>query len=163
MAIDPMLCACCSQPLEYRRTTHGIVWVCPPCLAGATTLGVIRSVAPREFVNHLWQAARRASTASAKRCPSCTQPLTDLSGAVAELRPSLEVCCRCFLIWLDQPALSALRLDRARTRSIAAEAEALHRIDALVEPLRIEREATAAVALAVANGVADALEAALGP
>ena len=106
--LDPMRCATCGGPLTSQPGRHGIVWVCGICVAGATTIGVLRHVAPKAFINHLWQAARLHGSLSRKICPSCTQPLIELRPPQVEIEPALDVCCRCFLIWMEKPALTAL-------------------------------------------------------
>lgn len=161
--IQPMLCASCSGELRAQRTDHGLVWLCGSCVAGATTLGVIRKVAPKDFVNHLWQAGYAHDRPSAQRCPSCTQPLLELDGARVELSPSMLLCCRCYLVWLERATLEAFRLAEQRVRSVAREAAALSRVEALGEPQRSAREARDALVFALAAGqeLAAVLEAAL--
>src|SRR5262245_66460746 len=105
-----MHCPICAGPLTSQPGRHGIVWVCGACVAGATTLGVLRHVAPKAFINHLWQAARLHGSLSTKACPSCTQPLLELRPPQVVIEPRLEVCCRCFLIWMERPPLQALRM-----------------------------------------------------
>jgi hypothetical protein len=162
-ALDPMLCAACASELRPARTDHGVVWLCASCAAGATTLGVLRKVAPRSFVHHLWQAAQAHGRPSRKRCPSCTQPLLELDGSCVDLSPALLVCCRCFLVWLEEPTLAAFRLEERRLRSAVREAEAHTRAEALAEPGRIAREArdTVVFALAAACELADVVDSAI--
>jgi hypothetical protein len=112
--LDPMRCPTCAGPLVSQPGRHGIVWVCGACVAGATTLGVLRHVAPKAFINHLWQAARLHGSLSAKACPSCTQPLLELRPPQVVIEPRLEVCCRCFLIWMERPTLETLRVQPGR-------------------------------------------------
>ncbi len=107
--LEPLPCPLCHAPLEGVTGRHGVVWVCRLCEAGATTVGVVRQVAPREFVNHLWQAAQTHGVASPLRCPSCTQALISLGPEVA-IEPAAQVCVRCFLVWLGQDSLAALPL-----------------------------------------------------
>lgn len=112
--MEPMRCARCSFELRPERTEHGLIWLCGSCATGAATLGVIRKVAPRRFVQQLWQAARSHARPDAWRCPSCTQPLLTFEGTPVEASPSVRVCCRCFLIVLAQPEMEAFRLGKAR-------------------------------------------------
>lgn len=107
--LEPLPCPLCHGALEGVTGRHGVVWVCRLCEAGATTLGVVRQVAPREFVNHLWQAAQTQGVASPLRCPSCTQALISLGPDVA-IEPAAQVCVRCFLVWLGQDSLAVLPL-----------------------------------------------------
>jgi hypothetical protein len=115
-----MRCATCTGPLVSRAGRHGLVFVCETCLAGATTLGVLRHVAPKAFINHLWQAARLHGSLSRKACPSCTQPLIELRPPQVEIEPALEVCCRCFLIWMERPTLAALEMKPPPTPRLGA-------------------------------------------
>jgi len=105
-----MLCASCSSALGPRRTEHGVVWVCDRCGTGAATLGVIRKVVPRGFLQHLWQAAQQHGRPSAQRCPSCTQPLDTFDGSPVEMSPALAVCRHCYFVVLERTALAAYRL-----------------------------------------------------
>jgi hypothetical protein len=113
-----MHCPICAGPLASQPGRHGIVWVCGQCVAGATTLGVLRHVAPKAFINHLWQAARLHGSLSSKICPSCTQPLIELRPPQVVIEPALDVCCRCFLIWMERPTLEALRVQPPRPRAL---------------------------------------------
>jgi Zn-finger nucleic acid-binding protein len=114
-----MRCATCAGPLLAQGGRHGLVWVCGDCVAGATTLGVLRHVAPRAFINHLWQAARLHGTPSRKACPSCTQPLVELRPPRVQIEPPLDVCCRCFLIWMERATLLKLSAERPRGAPLA--------------------------------------------
>jgi hypothetical protein len=69
-------------------------------------LPILREAAPRGFVNHLWQGALHDGRESGLVCPSCARPFTRLVGPRAN--PRLEVCVRCFWVWLGPRALSAL-------------------------------------------------------
>lgn len=158
-----MPCPLCSGPLESSRAPQGTVWICRSCAAGATTLGVIRKVAPRAFINHLWQAARSHGQESSCACPSCTQPLLEFDARDVAVEPTLKVCCRCFLVWLDCGALAALRL-RPRARSATREAAARLQADALAQPKAVADEArsTVLLAIAAAQEVATVIDSALG-
>jgi hypothetical protein len=76
--------------------------------------------------------------------------------------PEVQVCCRCFFVWLNRESLRSLGL-KARNRSATREAAALAQIRAMGEPGRAVPEArdTIVFALAAAQGVAEALESAL--
>ena len=108
MDADFMPCPACDTALEPTPSKHGIVWLCNHCRSGAATLPVLRQVAPRAFVQHLWQAALHDGLPSPKICPSCTQPFTTFSGSRVTLEPNLEVCVRCYWVWLGPASLSAL-------------------------------------------------------
>jgi ribosomal protein L37AE/L43A len=99
-------CPLCGRALESAKIRHGLVWLCRTCRAGAATLPVLRQAAPRGFVNHLWQGALHDGRESGLVCPSCDRPFTRLTGPRAN--PRLEVCVRCFWVWLGPRALTAL-------------------------------------------------------
>lgn len=107
-SLDALPCPLCKRPLEPTQGTHGLVWLCRACRAGAATLPILRQVAPREFVNHLWQAALHDGRPSALVCPSCAQPFTTFAKGRVVVRPKLEVCVRCFWVWLGPQALDSL-------------------------------------------------------
>lgn len=83
---------------------------CETCFAGATTLSVLKRVAPREFINHLWQAGRKVGKPSGKACPSCTQPLVELRPPEIEITPKIDLCLHCFLVWMERDTLRAVPL-----------------------------------------------------
>jgi len=71
------------------------------------TLPILRQVAPRAFVNQLWQAALHDGRPSAHACPACGQPLTALAcrGDAPEAR--IKACVRCFWVWFGAETLAA--------------------------------------------------------
>jgi len=101
-------CPLCREPLEAIKRQHGLVWICRTCRAGAVTLPILRQVAPRPFVNQLWQTALHNGRTSTVVCPACAQPFTEFRGASAEVNSQLKVCVRCFWVWLRPGVLSSL-------------------------------------------------------
>ena len=108
MTTPRMSCPSCTAKLIARQSRHGLVWFCRNCRSGAATLPVLRQVAPRDFVNHLWQAALHDGRVSPTRCPACQQPFTTFHGSQAYVEPQLEVCTRCHWVWLSPMSLSLL-------------------------------------------------------
>ena len=106
--MEPLPCPLCRGFLEPTTGRHGLVWLCRACRAGAATLPILRQVAPRAFVNRLWQAALHNGRTSALVCPSCAQPFTEFVGAGAAVDLRLVVCVRCFWVWLGPKELSSL-------------------------------------------------------
>jgi len=98
-------CPICARPLETVRGKHGVFLACVDCQAGATTLPVLKKVAPREFVDHLWQMIQRHGEPSKRSCPSCARALLEAPAEV-ELEPRVDVCLPCYLVWLDATALA---------------------------------------------------------
>ena len=120
-----MPCPTCGAALQPTKGRHGIVWLCRACHAGAATLPILRQVAPREFVNQVWQAALQNGVPSARQCPSCTQPFTTFRGSNARIEPDLEVCTRCYWVWLSSASLkllSGVQQPRLPVRTEAKEA-----------------------------------------
>jgi len=103
-----MPCPSCRGELEPTPGRHGIVWLCRSCRAGAATLPILRRIAPRAFVDQVWQAALHEGRASSTHCPSCGQPFTTFRGSEATVEPELEVCTRCYWVWLGPASLSSL-------------------------------------------------------
>ncbi len=81
------------------------MWICRTCRGGAVTLPILRKVAPRPFVNRLWQSALHRGRCSSLVCPACTQPFTDVANMLAT---QIRVCVRCYWVWLDCHALDSL-------------------------------------------------------
>ena len=103
-----MSCPACTAQLIARQSRHGLVWFCHSCRSGAATLPVLRQVAPHDFVNQLWQAALHNGRVSSTHCPACKQPFTTFRGSQAYVEPYLEVCTRCYWVWLSPTSLSML-------------------------------------------------------
>jgi hypothetical protein len=72
------------------------------------TLPILRRVAPRTFVNRLWQTALHAGRSSALVCPACAQPFTELDRVAGGGAPQITVCVRCFWVWLGSETIAAL-------------------------------------------------------
>lgn len=106
--MESLPCPLCKEALEPTKGRHGLVWVCRMCRAGAVTLPILRQVAPRPFVNQLWQAALHHGRPSRVVCPACTQPFTEFGEATAADHPQLKVCVRCFWVWLSPEGLSSV-------------------------------------------------------
>jgi hypothetical protein len=137
-SFDALPCPLCKRPLEPTQGRHGLVWLCRACRAGAATLPILRQIAPREFVNHLWQAALHDGRPSGLVCPSCAQPFTTFAKGRVAMRPKLEVCVRCFWVWLGPQALHSLSADAPRPLAIEGP-EALARRAAPHEPAEARR------------------------
>jgi hypothetical protein len=105
--MEPLPCPLCRAFLEPATGRHGLVWVCRACRAGAVTLPILRQVAPRSFVNRLWQAALHHGRPSKIVCPACTRPFTECGEANTATHSPLQVCVRCFWVWLSPEGLSA--------------------------------------------------------
>ena len=102
--LEALPCPLCGGALERGQARHGLVWLCRDCRAGAVTLPILRQIAPRPFVNQLWQAALHASRPSALPCPACGWPLRELANG----DPRIKACVRCFWVWLDSERIAAL-------------------------------------------------------
>jgi ribosomal protein L37AE/L43A len=110
--LEQLPCPSCGEYLERGKGRHGLVWLCRGCRAGAVTLPILRQVAPRAFVNHLWQAALHAGRPSALRCPACAQPFTTFA-ARGDVAAQIKVCVRCFWVWFGSETLLAFSMPPA--------------------------------------------------
>jgi len=105
ISLEDLPCPVCGDVLERGAGRQGLVWICRACLGGAVTLPILRKVAPRSFVNTLWQTALHRGRRSSLVCPACTHPFTEVaSGGTARIR----ACIRCYWVWLDCDALDAV-------------------------------------------------------
>lgn len=103
--LDALPCPLCGDALERGAGREGLVWICRTCRGGAVTLPILRRVAPRPFVNQLWQTALHHGRASALDCPACLHPFTEVASAFA---PRIMACVRCYWVWLDCEGLDSL-------------------------------------------------------
>jgi hypothetical protein len=71
-------------------------------------------------VNQVWQAALQNGVPSALVCPSCTQPFTTFTGSRAKIEPHLEVCTRCYWVWLGSQSLNLLSRGDERPHRLPA-------------------------------------------
>jgi hypothetical protein len=97
-------CPLCGDVLERGQGRKGLVWICRECRAGAVTLPILRQVAPRPFVNGLWQAALHGGRASDLLCPACNLPFKE----IPRTNPRVHACVRCFWVWLDCEQIDSL-------------------------------------------------------
>lgn len=104
--MEQLPCPTCGGYLERAQSRHGLVWLCRACRAGAVTLPVLRQVAPRTFVNELWQAALHDGRKSRFVCPACAQPFTEFRRAA--VHPQIKVCVRCFWVWFSPELVAVL-------------------------------------------------------
>lgn len=102
--LDDLPCPLCGGALERGRGPAGLVWLCHDCRAGAVTLPILRQVAPRPFVNQLWQAALHGSRGSSLRCPGCLMPFREIASG----DPRILACVRCFWVWMDSEQIDSL-------------------------------------------------------
>lgn len=107
-ALECLPCPVCGDLLDRGAGRQGLVWICQSCRAGAVTLPILRKHAPRPFVNALWQAALHHGRPSPLVCPACTQPFTRVATTFGG---RIEVCVRCYWVWLDSDVLDQLATD----------------------------------------------------
>ncbi len=115
--LEQLPCPSCGAYLERGKGRHGLVWLCRACRAGAVTLPILRQVAPRAFVNRLWQAALHDGRASALVCPACSQPLTGFAARGDPAPSPIKVCVRCFWVWFGSETLLAFSAVPALART----------------------------------------------
>lgn len=107
-----LACPSCGEYLERGAGRYGLVWICRECRGGAVTVPVLRRVAPRGFVNRLWQAALHEGRPSRRTCPACVQPFIALGWPRPAGPAAIEVCVRCYWVWLGSEVLDALTTGR---------------------------------------------------
>jgi hypothetical protein len=102
-------CPRCGEFLERGEGRYGLVWICVP---------VLRKVAPRGFVNAIWQAALHDGRPSRHACPGCTHPFVAL-GRRHAAPPQVEVCVRCYWVWFDSDLLAAFAANPLSLAAVA--------------------------------------------
>lgn len=95
------LCPRCRKPLEGRRDSNGVQYVCSACAGRSVGIGVLRQTAPKDAIDQLWQLTASHSRLSAMACPACRLPML-AAPLPAEAAPlEVDVCRRCHLVWFD--------------------------------------------------------------
>jgi hypothetical protein len=106
LELEQLPCAGCGASLERGAGRHGLVWFCRDCRAGAVTLPVLRQIAPRTFVNRVWQAALHESRPSRQWCPACAQPFSELGYDALWGWAPIKVCTCCHWVWFSADLLA---------------------------------------------------------
>jgi hypothetical protein len=136
--LEQLPCPVCKGYLERAQGRHGLVWLCRACRTGAVTLPVLRHVAPRAFVNQLWQAALHNGRTSALVCPACTRPFTEFGARGAAGNTQIKVCVRCFWVWFPPALMSSFS-------AVATALPARERAPALIDGPTLRTPAAAGV------------------
>src|SRR5438045_8797509 len=74
-----LLCPACRIPLTEMRTGTGIIWRCEKCDGRAVGLQLLRRTFTPESINPLWLHAIHNEGRSARRCPSCGNPMIEVA------------------------------------------------------------------------------------
>ena len=112
LELEHLPCPTCGDYLERGAGRHGLVWICRECRGGAVTVPVLRKIAPRGFVNQVWQAALHAGRPSRRMCPACTQPFVELGWPQPAGPSPIKVCVRCYWVWFSSELLDAVTSGR---------------------------------------------------
>jgi hypothetical protein len=113
LELGHLACPTCGEFLERGAGRHGLVWICHACRGGAVTVPFLRKIAPRGFVNQVWQAALHQGRPSRRMCPACTQPFIELGWPNPAAGPSpIKVCVRCYWVWFSSELLDAVTAGR---------------------------------------------------
>ena len=113
------------------------------CSGRAVGLGLLQRTVAKEVVDQIWAAAREQRVARGRPCPSCHDPMHEVSSGPSG--PAVDVCRVCHFVWLDP-----------------TEYEQIPAIPApLAEPVRPER-ATEILATAQAQAIAQRAERSFG-
>lgn len=118
LQLEQLPCAGCGESLERGAGRHGLVWFCRDCRAGAVTLPVLRQIAPRTFVNRVWQAALHESRPSRQWCPACAQPFSELGHDPLWGGAPIKVCTCCHWVWFSADALERFAPGPAATPTL---------------------------------------------
>src|SRR2546422_1049853 len=105
------------------------------CSGRAVGLGLLQRTVAKEVVDQIWAAAREQRVARGRPCPSCHDPMHEVSSGPSG--PAVDVCRVCHFVWLDPteyeqiPAIPAappaepVRPERATEILATAQAEAI--------------------------------------
>ncbi|HWP86173.1 MAG TPA: rhomboid family intramembrane serine protease [Terriglobia bacterium] len=101
------LCPQDRTELVRREARKSVYWSCPECGGRTATTAALRRTAPREVVDRLWEAARRAAEGD-RRCPACELPMKAVALPLDGAALDLDICTRCYFVWFDASQFEAL-------------------------------------------------------
>lgn len=93
------VCPADRRPLDRRSSPHGVYWACPSCGGRAVGIGLLRKTVAKQAVDQIWAAAREQRVPAGRPCPSCLDPMHDVSSGPDG--PSVDVCRVCQFVWFD--------------------------------------------------------------
>jgi Zn-finger nucleic acid-binding protein len=114
------LCPRCKVPLKEVPTSGGVFYGCDICGGRAVTIELLRKRFTPEFINPLWQHARRGEGRVVLPCPSCRQPIIDVALS-DRAKIEVDVCQHCHLIWFDAHEVETLVPRQPEPTPVAAE------------------------------------------
>src|SRR5256712_13415712 len=101
------------------------------CSGRAVGLGLLQRTVAKEVVDQIWDAAREQRVARGRPCPSCHDPMHEVSSGPSG--PAVGGCRVCHFVWLDPteyeqipaiPAPPAWPLGPERATEVLATAQA---------------------------------------
>ena len=102
-------CPNCQTVLNRAQNRDDTVcWDCPSCHGRTVTFETIRQIIPRSVSNKLWQRARAGNLQQKRKCPSCTNLMSEVPIINAEKTIYLDVCPTCHMVWFDTNEYQAL-------------------------------------------------------
>src|SRR2546422_4821404 len=104
------------------------------CSGRAVGLGLLQRTVAKEVVDEIWAAAREQRVARGRPCPSCHDPMHEVSSGPSG--PAVDVCRVCHFVWLDPteydripatppPPAEPVRPERATEILATAQAQAI--------------------------------------
>src|SRR5262249_53927743 len=114
------LCPRCKVPLKDVRTSGGVFYACDGCSGRAVTIELLRKRFTPESINPLWLHAMRGEGRIGLRCPSCRQPMIDVT-LPNQAQINVDVCQHCHFIWFDAHEVDTLVPRQPEPAPVAAE------------------------------------------
>lgn len=95
-------CPHCQTPL--RKVKHGgaVFWLCPSCDGRMATVYLLRRFIDRKFMAELVRRAMSPQAEGARRCPSCSRRMDELTVPSATGALTLDFCRICKNVWFDK-------------------------------------------------------------
>jgi membrane associated rhomboid family serine protease len=102
------ICPKCNIQLTKTKGSWGIFWRCPSCDGRSATLAFLRKYVPKKTVNALWMSVRDGSFPQKRRCPACSNLMTEAPASGGKTTPYIDVCSVCQFVWFDTTEYEAL-------------------------------------------------------
>ncbi|MEN6386818.1 MAG: rhomboid family intramembrane serine protease [Phycisphaerales bacterium] len=94
-------CPHCQSELQSNKSRFGLFWTCPSCKGRALTLELVRKIVSPVIANKLWQRTITGGYPEKRKCPSCSNPMTEVPIITDKKTVYLDACKKCHFIWFD--------------------------------------------------------------
>jgi len=131
---------------------HGPLWTCKTCSGRYVGLATLRKSGVRDRIMQLWKKIRDGESVEGRDCPSCRNPMREVTETIGETALAIDFCTTCSYVWFDPSEyerMSSVPLDMRKMPDIETDM-----IREMNETRRLERRMSRAGDVLVHGGSA---------